>query len=150
MAAHGAPFVAQASPHLWKDLMRKVQRALEFDGPSFINLLAPCPRGWRTDAESGVLLGRVAVETCVWPIYEVDRGTWKLNVRPREKKPVTEWLKLQGRFAHLRQPDRQGDVERVQQIIDKAWEELLERCTPPAQVTTPRPGRKPAAAATTD
>lgn len=150
MAAHGAPFVAQASPHLWKDLMRKVQRALEIDGPSFINLLAPCPRGWRTDAESGVLLGRVAVETCVWPIYEVDRGIWKLNVRPREKKPVTEWLKLQGRFAHLRQPDRQGDVERLQQAVDKAWEELLERCTPPAPATTTRPGRKRAAATATD
>ncbi len=128
VAAHGAPYVAQTSPHLWKDLMRKVEKALATDGPTFINVLAPCPRGWRTDSEIGVLLGRVAVETCVWPIYEVDGGAWKLNVRPREKKPVSEWLKVQGRFAHLLKPEHQADLERLQSLVDAAWDELLARC----------------------
>ena len=132
IAAHGAPFVAQASPHLWKDLTRKLQKAVATDGPTFINVLVSCPRGWRTDAELGVHLGRVAVETCVWPIYEVDNGVWKLNARPREKKPITEWLKLQGRFAHLLRPEGVLDVERIQSGVDRSWEALLERCSAPS------------------
>ncbi|MDP7532210.1 MAG: thiamine pyrophosphate-dependent enzyme [SAR202 cluster bacterium] len=128
VAAHGVPYVAQASPHLWKDLMRKVETALAAAGPSFINLLAPCPRGWRTEAEIGIRLGTLAVETCVWPIYEVTDGVWKLNSKPREKKPVTEWLKLQGRFSHLMRPGREADIEYIQKQIDRSWESLLARC----------------------
>ncbi len=128
VAAHGIPYVAQASPHLWKDLMRKVEAALSGDGPSFINLLAPCPRGWRTEAEIGIRLGALAVETCVWPIYEVVDGVWKLNSKPREKKPITEWLKLQGRFSHLMRPGREADVDHIQKQIDQSWEALLARC----------------------
>ncbi|HAL46284.1 MAG TPA: pyruvate ferredoxin oxidoreductase [Dehalococcoidia bacterium] len=128
VAAHGVPYVAQTSPHLWKDLMRKVETALACDGPSFINLLAPCPRGWRTEAEIGIRLGALAVETCVWPIYEVVDGVWKLNSKPREKKPITEWLKLQGRFSHLMRPGREADIEHIQKQIDHSWESLLARC----------------------
>ena len=128
VADHGASFVAQASPHLWRDLMRKVQTALSKDGPSFINVLTACPRGWRTRPEIGVHLGRVAVETCIWPIYEVDEGAWKLNVVPREKKPVTEWLKPQGRFAHMVRPEHKPAVERLQKIVDESWDRVLARC----------------------
>ena len=128
MAAHGAPFVAQASPHLWKDLMRKVETALSKDGPSFLNILAPCPRGWRTDPEMGIRLGKTAVETCIWPIYEVDEGVWKLNVNPREKKPIIEWLEIQGRFGHLMKPEMKPDLDRLQGLIDRYWDELLARC----------------------
>ncbi len=149
VAAHGTPFVAQASPHLWKDVMRKVETALDKDGPSFINLLAPCPRGWRTEPELGIQLGRIAVETCIWPIYEINDGVWKLNVRPREKKPVSEWLEIQGRFAHLLKPERRSEVDRIQNMVDRAWDELLARCNvaePPAErKTAPDRGPKPVA-----
>ena len=128
IAAHGAPYVAQASPHLWKDLMRKTERALQVDGPTFINVLAPCPRGWRSADEIGIQLGRVAVETCVWPIYEVDQGVWKLNQRPREKKPVEEWLKLQDRFSHLLRSENRHVLERYQAEVDRTWAELLATC----------------------
>ncbi len=133
IAAHGAPYVAQTSPHLWKDLMRKVERALETDGPTFINVLAPCPRGWRTPDEVGIELGRIAVETCVWPVYEVDHGVWKLNHRPREKKPVEEWLKTQGRFGHLLRPENQRLLESYQAEVDRAWAELLAVCDGPGR-----------------
>ncbi|MFQ5860048.1 MAG: thiamine pyrophosphate-dependent enzyme [Dehalococcoidia bacterium] len=128
VAAHGAPYVAQASPHLWKDLKRKVARALQTDGPTFINVLAPCPRGWRSDPELGVELGRVAVETCVWPIYEVDHGVWRLNHKPRGKKPVTEWLAVQGRFSHLLQPSHKDTLDQLQREVDEAWDHLLAMC----------------------
>ncbi len=105
IAAHGTPYVAQASPHLLKDLMRKVEMALEMEGPAFINVLAACPRGWRTPYDAGIQLGKVSVETCAWPIYEVEHGVWKLNQRSREKKPVEEWLKRPWSFSHLLRPE---------------------------------------------
>lgn len=128
IAAHDAPYVAQASPHLWKDLMRKVGRALEVQGPTFINVLAPCPRGWRTPDDLGIQLGRVAVDTCVWPLYEVEQGIWRLNHRPREKKPVEEWLKVQGRFSHLLLPQNRQLLQRFQAEVDREWAELLAAC----------------------
>lgn len=128
IAAHGTPYVAQASPHLWKDLMRKTERALAVVGPTFINVMAPCPRGWRSPDEIGVQLGKVAAETCVWPIYEVDHGVWRLNHIPREKKSATEWLKLQGRFSHLLRPENSHLLERYQAGVDRAWNELLTAC----------------------
>lgn len=85
IAAHGIPYAAQASPHLWKDLMRKVEMALAVDGPSFINVLSPCPRGWRSEPEATIELGKLAVDTCVWPLYEVDHGEWSLSHRAQEE-----------------------------------------------------------------
>ncbi|MBI4200206.1 MAG: pyruvate ferredoxin oxidoreductase [Chloroflexi bacterium] len=128
VAAHGVPYAAQASPHLWKDFMRKVEKALGTDGPTFINVLAPCPRGWRTPDDLGIQLGRVATETCVWPIYEVDQGVWKLNHRPREKRPVVEWLKVQGRFLHLLRPENRHLLELCQAEVDRSWTSLQAAC----------------------
>ena len=128
VADHGIPYAAQASPHLWKDLMRKVEKALNSGGPSFINVLAACPRGWRTEPEIGIRLGKVAVDTCVWPIYEVIEGRWILNAKPREKKPITEWFELQGRFSHLMRPGREEEVATIQEQIDLLWDSLRTRC----------------------
>ena len=128
VAAHGTPYVAQASPHHWKDLMRKVARGLETEGPAFINVLAPCPKGWVTSAEASVELGRLAVDTCVWPLYEVEDGCWRLNYRPRQKRPVEEWLRAQGRFKHLQAPENRELVEEFQEAVDHDWEALLARC----------------------
>ena len=128
IANHDIPFVAQAAVHSWKDLMTKVRQADAAGGPTFINVLSPCDRGWRFETKDTIAISRLAADTCMWPLYEVDNGRWKLNYRPREKKPITEWLKSQGRFAHLLRPENQHVVEEIQSRVDKEWENLLQRC----------------------
>jgi len=128
VASHRIPFVAQAAPYAWRDLMTKVQRADAVQGPAFLNVLAPCTRGWRYEPEDTIRISRLATETCLWPLYEVDHGVWKLNYRPRTKRPVTDWLESQGRFAHLLRPENQPVVEEIQRRVDEEWEQLLQRC----------------------
>ena len=128
VAAHGIPYVAQAAPHAWRDLMTKAQKAVAADGPSFINVLVPCQRGWRHPPEETIAITKLAVETCVWPIYEVVDGEWKLNYRPSPKKPITDWLQSQGRFRHLLTSENTHIVDALQEIVDRQWNKLLERC----------------------
>ena len=128
MVAHDIPYAAQAAPHAWRDLMTKVEKAAAIDGPAFINALSPCPRGWRHDSRQTIALTKLAVETCIWPLYEVVDGDWKLTYRPKEKLPLTEWLKTQGRFAHLFRPENKHIVEELQSRVDRDWQRLLERC----------------------
>jgi len=125
IAAHGIPYVAQASPSHWADLIRKTRKAVDVDGPSFINVLSPCPRGWRFPTNESIELARLAVETCYWPLYEVVNGEYKITFKPREKKPVREWLKRQGRFRHLMTPQNEEVVNALQEKIDRDWERLL-------------------------
>ena len=129
VAAHNIPYVAQASPSHWADLMRKTKKAADADGPSFINVLSPCPRGWRYPTEEGIDLARLAVETCYWPLYEVVDGDYKVSFKPREKKPILEWLKRQGRFRHLITPENEHIVKAIQEKIDRDWEKLLAMST---------------------
>ncbi|MBC7249065.1 MAG: pyruvate ferredoxin oxidoreductase [Anaerolineae bacterium] len=129
MAAHDIPYVAQASPHRWRDLMEKARKAVEADGPAFINVISPCPRGWRHDPSMSIEVAKVAAETCYWPLYEVRNGTeWTLNYKPKEKRPVTDWLKMQGRFRHLFTPQFEHVVEELQAKVDEEWERLLALC----------------------
>jgi len=125
--AHNIPYVAQASPHNPRDLMRKVERALEVDGPAFMNVIAPCHRGWRCKVEESMLMARLAVETCFWPLFEVDHGDWKINYKPKEKKPIVDWIKPQGRFKHVFKPGNEGIIEHLQADVDRRWEDLLAR-----------------------
>jgi pyruvate ferredoxin oxidoreductase beta subunit len=125
VAAHGVPYVAQASPHRARDLMQKVQKAVAIDGPCFINVISPCPRGWRHAPDQSMQMCKLAVETCVWPLFEIEDGKTKINYKPREKKSAVEWLKSQGRFRHLFQPANEGVVEQFQADIDRRWERLL-------------------------
>lgn len=127
-AAHNIPYVAQASIHNFKDLMEKVQKAQEKDGPTFLNILASCNRGWRVKTEQAVEVCRLGVETCFWPLYEVDEGVHKLNYKPKEKLPVGEWTKSQGRFAQAMQPDNKHILDALQANVDKRWEKLLKKC----------------------
>lgn len=128
VADHDIPYVAQTATHAWRDLMTKVQQADAAKGPAFINVLAPCDRGWRFEPKDTMAISELAVDTCMWPLYEVDHGVWKLNHKPRTKKPVTEWLKSQGRFSHLLRPENQHVVEEIQSRVDQEWENLLRRC----------------------
>lgn len=128
VAAHGIPYVAQAIPSQWRDLMGKVEKAMAAEGPAFINVLSSCNRGWRHETSETINVSRLAADTCVWPIYEIDHGTWKLNYKPKKKRPLTDWLESQGRFAHLLRPENQPLVEQLQEKIDKDWKALLEKC----------------------
>ncbi len=127
IAAHHIPYVAQASPSRWNDLVSKAQRALQAEGPSFMNVLSPCPRGWRYPPNETIKMAQLAVDTCIWPLYEVVEDKWRLTYRPKQKPPVEEWLKAQGRFAHLFKGDNQQVIEQLQAEVDRRWEELLEK-----------------------
>lgn len=125
MAAHGIPYVAQASPSHWSDLMKKVRKALEIKGPKFMNIIAPCNRGWRSRNDDAIMLSKLAVETCYWPLYEVENGVTKLSFKPKEKKPLVDFLKPQGRFKHLFAPGNEGMLKKFQEVVDREWESLL-------------------------
>jgi pyruvate ferredoxin oxidoreductase beta subunit len=127
VAAHGVPYCAQASPHRSRDLMRKVQKAVATEGPCFLNIISPCPRGWRHEPDQALQIAGLAAETCVWPIYEIEDGKLSINYKPKEKKPVREWLKSQGRFRHLFSPKNEYLLEEIQEDVDRAWERLLAR-----------------------
>ena len=129
VAAHNVPYVAQASPSRWRDLTDKVAKALEADGPSFINIISPCPPGWIYPQELSIQMARLAVETCFWPLYEVENGVWKITYKPKEKKPLDEWTKQQGRFRHLYEPKNRHILEEAQAEVDRRWEELQRRAT---------------------
>jgi pyruvate ferredoxin oxidoreductase beta subunit len=72
------------------------------------------------------MLSRLAVQTCYWPLYEVEDGKVRLTFKPKEKKPVTEFLKPQGRFKHLFAPGNEGLLEALQRRVDEEWQRLLE------------------------
>lgn len=128
MAAHNIPYIAQTTLSFQNDLITKVQKALAINGPAFINVMQPCCLGWIYPPEETVRLGRLAADTCVWPIYEVENGTYKLNYKPKEKKPVADWLKSQGRFKHLFSPGNENLLEQIQEDVDKNWEKILSLC----------------------
>jgi len=128
IAAHNIPYVAQAAPHAWRDLMAKARKAAAVDGPSFLNVLSPCPRGWRYEPSETIAISRLATETCMWPLFEIENGDCRLTVTPAEKRPVTDWLKTQGRFAHLLRPENSEVVAELQAWVDREWHKLLKRC----------------------
>ncbi|MDR0890545.1 MAG: hypothetical protein LBM05_00185 [Endomicrobium sp.] len=124
MIAHNIPYVAQSYVGNWKDLIQKVQKALEINGPSFINVLTPCRLGWGYPPEDTMDIGRLAVETCVWPAYEVENGNYRINIKPQPKKPVIEFLKKQGRFKHLLKEENKYIIELIQKNVDQKWKFL--------------------------
>jgi len=129
VAAHNVPYVAQASPSHWRDLTKKVAKALDAEGPSFINIISPCPPGWVYPQHLTIKMARMAVETCFWPLYEVEKGVWKITYTPKEKKPFDEWSKQQGRFRHLYEPRNRHILEKAQVEVDRRWKELQRRAT---------------------
>ncbi|MFH1826567.1 MAG: thiamine pyrophosphate-dependent enzyme [bacterium] len=128
MAAHNLPYVAQASAGYYMDLIRKAEKAFSIEGPKFMNVLQPCRLGWAYKPELTMEIARLAVQTCVWPLYEVENGKWKINMTPREKKPVAELLKHQGRFRHLFKPGNEKLLEEIQAEVDLQWAVLQKRC----------------------
>jgi len=129
MVAHNIPYAAQTTfIGNCKDMHEKSYKAHYTPGPAFLNILAPCPRGWRYPPEDLMEICKLAVETCVWPLYEVIEGEWVLNYEPKNKLPVEDYLKKQGRFGHMFKPGAEYMIEDFQKNVDKKWERLLKKC----------------------
>jgi pyruvate ferredoxin oxidoreductase beta subunit len=128
IAAHNVPYVAQASVSHWKDLTAKAEKAFAVEGPAFINVLSPCPRGWRTKSEDTIQIAKAAVQTGFWPCFEVEDGVWRMTVNVRERKPIEEFLKPQGRFKHLFTPENAELLKDVQAEVDRYWDYIQKRC----------------------
>jgi len=124
IAAHGVPYVAQASPSHWQDLMKKVRKAVEIKGPKFINILAPCNRGWRTQTNDAIRLSRLAVDTCYWPLFEIENGVTKITHTPKDKKDIVRYLKPQGRFKHMFTSENEWMLTAAQEYVDAYWVRL--------------------------
>ncbi|BDH80079.1 MAG TPA: pyruvate synthase subunit beta [Methanothermobacter sp.] len=120
MAAHGVPYVATASISYPEDFMKKVKKAKETEGPAYIHLHQPCTTGWGFDPSKTIEIGRLAVETGAWLLYEIEEGEFKITYRPIQRKPVTEYLEVQRRFKHLKEKEK----AKIQEYIDKICAEL--------------------------
>ena len=131
IAAHNIPYAAQASISDWKDLAAKSEKAFAVEGPAFLNVFAPCPRGWRIPYDQTVDIARSAVATAFWPLFEVEEGTWrytKRSVTRENRKPIEEFLKPQGRFKHLFKEGNEELLAQVQAEVDQNFEYVLKRC----------------------
>ena len=126
MVGHHIPYVAQTAPvGNFKDLYEKSERAIYTEGAAFLNVLAPCPRGWGYATEDLMKMNKLAVDTCYWPLYEVVNGKYTVNYKPAKKLPVEEFLRPQRRFKHMFQPGNEWMIEAFQKEVDERWEALL-------------------------
>ncbi len=126
--AHHIPYVGQSSISHWHDLSQKVKKAVAKDGPSFLNVLSTCQLGWQHEPREAVKIAQLAVDTCFWPLYEIENGRYNLTHRPPEKLNIKKWLSTQGRFKHLFENGNEDHLAAIQQQVDEDWERLLERC----------------------
>jgi len=126
--AHGIEYAATASIAFWNDYITKVRKAVEVDGPAVVHVLAPCPLGWRFNPSDTIRYARLAVQTCYFPLYEVERGAYKLNMRVAKPLPVEEFLKGQGRFSHLFRPEFRKEIDAIQSGVNKNWRRVLGLC----------------------
>ena len=128
IAAHNIPYVAQTTfVQNFKDLHTKAEKAIYTEGAAFLNVMAPCPRGWRYNTPDILEICQLAVDTCFWPLFEVIDGKWIVNYVPKKKLPIEDFLRPQGRFKHLFKPGKEELIARIQAEIDRKWEELLAR-----------------------
>ncbi len=119
IAAHGSPYIATASISYAPDMMKKVKKAAEIKGPTYVHVHAPCCTGWKFESSKTIEVGKLAVETAMWPLYEIENGV-VTNVRKlKNRKPVEEYLKVQGRFKHLfTMEGRNEEIKKIQAIAD--------------------------------
>ena len=125
MAAHIIPYIATASIGYPEDLFKKVKKAKDIKGTRFLHIYAPCPVGWKSRPEDTIKLARMVVQNANFPLYEIENGEkYTLNIKLREKKPIEDYLRLQGRFRHL----NEKEIKYMQEEVDKKWERLLKMC----------------------
>ena len=140
VVAHDIPYMATMSPAYPQDVLDKSRKAFNTWGPKFLHAIIPCTRGWRYETEDTVGIARLATQTCIFPLYEVEntdgRPVYKLSGasaaiarRPESKKPVEEYLKTQGRFRHLFRPKENRELlDVIQEGVDLRWRLLLDKC----------------------
>ncbi len=129
IANHDIPYVGQSTLiGTMKDLYEKAERAIYTPGAAFLNVMSPCPRGWRYETSDIMKICKLAVETCYWPLFEVIEGRWILNYEPKKKLPIEDFLRPQGRFKHLFKPENEELLVKYQEEVDRRWEELLYKC----------------------
>ena len=135
VVAHGIEYVATASPYYWKDLLTKVRKGLEVEGPAFLHVFAPCPRGWRSNPANSIDYSKLAVESCVFPLWEAVNGQYQLSspskliaLAPQKKKTAAEYMKGQGRFRHVFTPQGKKVLDEIQRWTDERWAKLLQKC----------------------
>lgn len=124
VAAHHIPYLAQANVAFLPDLKRKAQRALSIDGPTFLSVFSPCTNNWKFPTSQYVNIAKLATETNFWPLYEIENGKYKINWATEKPKPLTEFLKTQGRFKHLFSEKNKDVLEEMQQRVDQEWQRL--------------------------
>jgi 2-oxoisovalerate ferredoxin oxidoreductase beta subunit len=124
MVAHEIPYACTASVAYPEDLVRKAEKMKEIEGPCYMHIFAPCPTGWKYPPEKTIEIARLATQTCVFPLYEVTYGKYKLNktIRDEKKKDVVDYLRTQGRFRKL----DEATIQSIQHNVDREWA-LLKR-----------------------
>jgi pyruvate ferredoxin oxidoreductase beta subunit len=128
MAAHGAPYVAQLAPNKWKIMAKGFQKALETEGPCFINTVSACTTEWKFNPKDTIHVTDLATDSLMFPIYEIIGGH-ELNIlyRPKNIVKVEDYLGAQGRYKHLFKPENRHVIDRIQKDIDEKWEQLQRR-----------------------
>jgi pyruvate ferredoxin oxidoreductase beta subunit len=120
IAAHGSPYVATASIAYAPDMKKKVKKAAEIKGPTYVHVHAPCSTGWKFDGSKTIEVGKLAVETALWPLYEMENGEITVVRKIKNRKPVEEYLKVQGRFKHLFTMEGENpNIKKIQEIADR-------------------------------
>jgi len=122
-AAHNIPYVATACPSYPIDLVQKVKKADAVEGPAYVQILSVCPTGWRSAPDQSIKLGRLAVETGAFPLYEIENGKYHLSIDFPKLRPLKDYIKLQGRFRHL----SDTMVEEIEKRIHREYEGLREK-----------------------
>ena len=124
-AAHNIPYVATTCHSQFQDMINKVKKAVNTKGPAYVHVLSVCPTGWRCATDLTIRMGRLAVETGVFPLYEIENGKYKLNynVDLSELRPIRDYMKPQGRFRHL----SDDAIEHIQQRVLTEYAELKEK-----------------------
>jgi pyruvate ferredoxin oxidoreductase beta subunit len=118
IAAHNVPYVATASVAMPLDYMEKVKKAVNTNGPAYIHVHAPCTPGWGIPTEKSIEIARLAVDTGMWVLYEIENGVEKLTYEPADRKPVLDYLKTQKRYRHL----KEDTIAEIQKMTDQKWE----------------------------
>ena len=127
MVGHHLPYVAQTiAIGNFSDLYTKAEKAIYTEGPCFLNTLAPCPRGWGYNTEDLMQINKLAVDTCYWPLYEVENGVYHVTYKPANKLPIEEFLRPQKRFKHMFKPGNEWMIKEFQDEVDRRWQELLD------------------------
>jgi len=129
LEAHGIPYVATAISSYPLDLYEKFKNAMKIKGPKYIHILAPCPPGWGYNPKDSIEIGRLAVQTGFWPLYEVIEGKFVLSkdsskyLDTKKRKPITEYLNTQKRFKSI----SDDDIERYKSYIEDQWKQIQKR-----------------------